>query len=233
LTVREPPRRLETGENPEESLATIAISRLRETIQDLRHHKDALFLLLAFLIYNDAINTIIRMAAPYGREIGISNQALIAAILMVQFVGVPFAFAFGILAERIGAKASIFVALAVYAGITVYCFFLRSTLQFFVLGFLVGTVQGGAQGLSRSLFSTLIPRHKAGEMFGFFGVFDRFGGALGSTVFGLVLSATGSSRPAILTLVVFFVVGGLLLSRVDVARGQRSADEANAHAAPA
>jgi UMF1 family MFS transporter len=89
---------------------------------------------------------------------------------------------------------------------------------------------GGIQALSRSLFASLIPKHKAGEMFGFFGVFDRFGGALGSLVFGLVLSATGSSRPAILALIVFFVAGGFVLSRVDVARGTRMAREAEGQA---
>ena len=100
---------------------------------------------------------------------------MMLALLMVQLVGVPFAFAFGMLADRIGTKRAIFLALAVYSGISVYGFALHTTAQFFVLGFLVATVQGGAQALSRSLFATLIPKHKAGEMFGFFGVFDRFG----------------------------------------------------------
>jgi UMF1 family MFS transporter len=90
---------------------------------------------------------------------------------------------------------------------------------------------GGVQALSRSLFATLIPKHKAAEMFGFFGVFDRFGGAMGSFVFGIVLAATGSSRPAILSLLVFFVVGGILLAFVNVERGRRAAEEAEARAA--
>jgi UMF1 family MFS transporter len=167
------------------------------------------------------------MATTFGKEIGIPNQHLIAAILMVQFVGVPFAFAFGNLSDRIGPKRSILIALAVYAFITVYGFWLSTTFQFFVLAFLVGTVQGGAQALSRSLFATLIPKHKAGELFGFFGVFDRFGGALGSTVFGLVLQATGSSRPAILALIVFFILGAFVLSLVDVDRGRAMAAEEN------
>jgi UMF1 family MFS transporter len=141
-------------------------------------------------------------------------------------VGVPFAFAFGLLADRIGAKPAIFVALAVYSVISVYGFWLQTSKQFFVIAGLVGTVQGGAQALGRSLFATVIPRHKAGEMFGFFGVFDRFGGALGSLVFGIMLATTGSSRPAILTLVVFFALGAFLLSKVDVREGQRVAREA-------
>jgi UMF1 family MFS transporter len=170
------------------------------------------------------------MATTYGDEIGISATHLMAALLMIQLVGVPFAFAFGALADRIGAKRAIFVALAVYSAVSIYGFALRTTTQFFVLGFLVATVQGGAQALSRSLFATLVPRHKAGEMFGFFGVFDRFGGAIGSLVFGIMLATTGSSRPAILTLIVFFAVGAWLLTRVDVERGRRVAREAEAAA---
>jgi UMF1 family MFS transporter len=234
--VKEPPARAEAGEGKGgEGAARIALRRLAGSVRELRHFRDAGFLLLAFLIYNDAINTIIRMATTYGDEIGIPATQMMLTLLMVQLVGVPFAFAFGLLADRVGTKRAIFVALAVYAAISVYAFALRTPAQFFVMGFLVGTVQGGAQALARSLFATLIPRHKAGEMFGFFGVFDRFGGAIGSFVFGVMLAATGSGRPAILTLVVFFALGALLLSRVDVERGRRLAREAEAvaHAAGA
>jgi UMF1 family MFS transporter len=229
--VPEPARRLEANEGVGESLARVTLRRLGRTFHELRQHKDAGFLLLAFLIYNDAINTIIRMATTFGDEIGISQASMIGTLVMVQFVGVPFAFAFGLLADRIGAKRAVLFALSVYAFISVYAFTLRTATQFFILGFLVGTVQGGAQGLSRSLFATMIPKHKAGEMFGFFGVFDRFGGAFGAFVFGVMLAATGSSRLAILTLVVFFAVGAMVLSRVDVERGRRLAreNEAAAH----
>jgi MFS transporter, UMF1 family len=228
--VPEPAPRIEAGEGPGESSLRIAARRLAGTVRELRRHPDAGFLLLAFLVYNDAINTIIKMATAYGDEIGIPPAQMMLALLMVQMVGVPFAFAFGLLADRVGPKRAIFLALAVYAGISVYGFALRTTAQFFVLGFLVATVQGGAQALSRSLFATLVPRHKAGEMFGFFGVFDRFGGAIGTFVFGAVLATTGSSRPAILTLVVFFALGAWLLSRVDVERGRRLARETEAAA---
>jgi MFS transporter, UMF1 family len=232
--VPEPPRRLESDEHAGENPLRIAVVRLAETFRELRHHRDAGLLLLAFLVYNDAVNTIIRMAVTFGDEIGIARTSLLGALLLVQFVGIPFAFAFGMLADRIGAQRAVFVALAVYGVISVYGFFLRTSTQFFVLAFLVGTVQGGAQALGRSLFATLIPKHKAGEMFGFFGVFDRFGGAMGALVFGVTLSLTGSSRPAILILVVFFGLGALLLSRVDVERGRRLAREADAtaHLAP-
>jgi len=228
--VPEPATRLETDERPGDRPLAIAIRRLRETLFELRRHRDAGLLLLAFLLYNDAINTIVRMAVTFGDEVGISTSALIGALVMVQFVGVPFAFGFGLLADRIGAKRALYAALAVYCGISVYAFLLRTATQFFVLAFLVGTVQGGAQALGRSLFATMIPKHKAGELFGIFGVFDRFGGALGAMVFGAVLAGTGSSRPAILALVVFFVGGGLILRSVDVERGRRRARDEEAHA---
>ncbi|HVQ31468.1 MAG TPA: MFS transporter [Vicinamibacteria bacterium] len=232
LKVKEPKARESAPTASTGELLRLVVRRLAETIRDLRRHRDAGLLLLAFLLYNDGINTIIRMATTFGDEIGIPQTHMIGALLVVQFVGIPFAFAFGLLAGSIGAKRAILLALLVYSGIGVYGYTLRTSAQFFVLAFLVGTVQGGAQGLSRSLFATMIPAHKAGEMFGFFGVFDRFGGALGSLLFGLMLSYTGSSRPAILSLIVLFLVGGFFLTRVDVERGRRVARDETA-AAPA
>jgi len=226
--VPEPPRRLEADEKVGENPVVVASRRLVETFRELRTYKDAGLLLLAFLVYNDAINTIIRMALTFGGEVGIAATDMIGALILVQFVGVPFAFGFGILADRIGAKRAIYIALAVYTVISLLGFSLKTATQFYVMAALVGTVQGGAQALGRSLFATMIPRHKAGEMFGFFGVFDRFGGALGGLVFGIMLTATGSSRPAILTLIVFFALGAFLLSRVNVERGRRQARDAEA-----
>lgn len=228
LRVAEPKVRALAADELGRNAVSVALSRLRATVADLRHHRDAALLLLAFLVYNDAVNTIIRMATTFGDELRIPQAHLVAAILLVQFIGVPAAFAFGFLSDRIGAKRSIFVGLAVYGIITVFAFRLQTTAQFYVMAILVATVMGGTQALSRSLFASMIPKHKAGELFGFFGVFDRFGGALGALVFGFVLQLTGSSRPAILTLLVFFALGALLLSHVDVERGRRVAREAEA-----
>jgi UMF1 family MFS transporter len=228
--VKEPVRRLQEGESAGEGLVGVAVRRLASTFRELRVHRDAALLLLAFLVYNDAVNTIISMGVIFGGEIGIPLASMMTTLVVVQIVGVPFAFLFGLLADRIGAKPAILIGLAVYAGISVYAFALRTPTQFLVMGILVGTVQGGVQALARSLFATMIPRHKAGEMFGFFGVFDRFGGMIGSFVFGVMLATTGSSRPAILTLIVFFALGAYLLSHVDVERGRRLAREAEAAA---
>ena len=148
--------------------------------------------------------------------------------MLVQFVGIPFSFLFGAIADRIGAKRAIFISLATYLVIAVWGFYMKTAFQFFVLAFLVGMVQGGAQGLSRSLFATLIPRQKSSEFFAFFSVFEKFAGIFGPAIFGFMAMATGSSRNAILSLIVFFVVGGALLAFVDVAAGQRAAREAEA-----
>jgi UMF1 family MFS transporter len=222
--VPEPPLTREQDE-PLRTRAAIAMSlrRLGETLRELRGFRYAFLLLVASLIYSDGINTIIRMAAVYGTEIGIPQKAQIAAIVMVQFVGIPFAFLFGMLASRIGAKRAIFIGLAVYAVISILGYFMHTTLHFFLLAFLVGTVQGGTQALGRSLFASMVPRHKSGEFFGFYAVFERFGAIIGPLVFGAVVAATGSSRLAILSIISFFVVGAGLLTLVNVEEGQRVA----------
>src|SRR5207344_1904070 len=119
------------------------------------------------------------------------------------------------LAGRIGAKAGIFIALVVYTGISVLGYFMTTAWQFFVLAFLVGTVQGGSQALSRSLFARMIPKEKSSEYFGFFSVFEKFAGVLGPALFAASVSLFGSSRMAILSVILFFVAGALVLTRVD------------------
>jgi MFS transporter, UMF1 family len=200
-----------------------SLRQLVVTLRDLRRYRQALLMLVAFLIYNDGVGTIIRMAGPYGKEIGLPENALITAFVMVQFVGIPFAFAFGWLAGRIGAKTSIFVALVVYVAISIVAYYMTTAWQFFLLSFLVATVQGGSQALSRSLFASMIPPEKSSEFFGFFGVFEKFAGIVGPALFAITVRATGSSRNAILSVIAFFVVGAALLWMVDVEEGKRVA----------
>ena len=202
-----------------------AFHQLASTLRDLRKYRQAFLMLVAFLIYNDGIGTMIRMAGPYGQEIGLPQNALITAFVMVQFVGIPFAFAFGWLAGRIGAKTSIFIALLVYVVISIVGYYMTSAWQFFLLSFLVATVQGGSQALSRSLFASMIPPSKSSEFFGFFGVFEKFAGIVGPALFAITVRATGSSRNAILSVIAFFVIGALLLWKVDVEEGKRVAAE--------
>jgi UMF1 family MFS transporter len=222
--VPEPP----VGGGPGGASVGDAFRRIGRTLGELRHYRHAFLMLLAFLIYNDGIQTIIRMASLYGTQVGIAEGSLIAALLLVQFVGIPCALVFGRLAGAIGAKRAIFASLVIYGGISVLAFYMTQAWQFFALAFLVGTVQGGSQGLSRSLFARLIPRHKSSEFFGFFGVFEKFAGIFGPLLFALAVKLTGSSRAAILSVMAFFVVGGLILARVDIEEGRRIADEENA-----
>ena len=226
--VPEPVRTLEADERAGESAIRASLVRLRETLRELRGYRQASVMLLAFLIYNDGIGTIIRMATTFGTEIGLEQGDLITAVVLVQFVGVPFAFVFGQLAARIGAKRAIFLSLAVYTVISGLAYGMTTATEFYVLALLVGMVQGGSQALSRSLFASMVPRHKSAEFFGFFGVFEKFAGIVGPGVFAVMILLTGSSRGAILSIITFFVVGGLLLSRVDVEEGRRAARRAEA-----
>jgi UMF1 family MFS transporter len=207
----------------ERSTTALAFVHVAQTFRELRGYRQAFLMLVAFLLYNDGIQTIIRMASIYGAEIGIDQNAQIAAFVLVQFVGVPCSFLFGSIAGRIGAKTALFFALAVYTGIAVLGYFMTATWQFFVLAFLVGTVQGGSQALSRSLFARMIPKEKSSEYFGFFSVFEKFAGILGPGLFAASVSLFGSSRMAVLSVILFFVAGALVLTRVDVTRGESEA----------
>jgi UMF1 family MFS transporter len=228
--VPEPPRRLEFDERRGENPVVVAFTRLGETFRELRGFRQAFVFLVAFLIYNDGIQTIIKMATAYGTELGIGQGALITAILMVQFVGIPFSFLFGSLAGRIGAKRAVFLGLLVYTAISVLGYFMRTATHFFVLAGLVGIVQGGTQALSRSLFASMTPPHKSGEFFGFFSVFEKFAGIFGPLFFAAAIAFTGSSRAAILSVIAFFVVGGALLATVNVLEGEQAARDAEAEA---
>lgn len=224
--VPEPPRALESDETGTENSIRAALVRVWETFHELRGYRQAFLMLVAFLLYNDGIQTIIRMASIYGTEIGIDRNAQIAAFVVVQFTGIPCSFAFGSLAGRIGPKHAIYLSLAVYIAISILGFFMTTTWQFFALAFLVGTVQGGSQALSRSLFARMIPKHKSSEYFGFFSVFEKFAGIFGPALFAASVTLFGSSRAAILSVIVFFVVGAAVLTRVDVARGEVQAAQA-------
>ena len=226
--VPEPPRAVGVDAAPGNSLLATGVTRLIATFKELRTYKQAFMLLVAFLIYNDGIQTIIRMATTFGTQIGIDQNAMITALLITQFIGIPFAFMFGMLADRIGAKTAVFGGLAVYAIIVILGYNMSSAAHFYALALLVGMVQGGTQALSRSLFASMIPKHKSSEFFAFFGVFERYAGVLGPLVFALMVEATGQSRNAILAVLGFFIIGAFLLSFVNVEEGRRAARRAEA-----
>lgn len=230
LRIPEPQPSSLTGLAPELSLRA-AFTQLRETFSELRGYRHALLLVVAYLLYSDGIGTIIRMAALYGTEMGIGAGGIVAAILVTQAVGVPATLLFGKLATRIGPKQTLMMTLAVYAGVSFLGYFMRTLVHYFTLALLVGLVQGGSQALSRSLFARMVPRHKATQFFGFFSVFEKMTAILGPMVFAATVRLTGSSRTAILSIVLFFVAGAVVLSRVDVEEGTRAARDAEARAA--
>ena len=224
--VPEPPPAVERGNAGGQGL-TAALRHARDTFRELRRYRNAFLMLIAFLLYNDGIQTMIRMASIYGAEVGIDSNAQIAAFVLVQFVGVPFSFLFGALANRIGAKPSLYIAVGIYTVTATIGYFLTTEWQFFALAFLVGTVQGGSQGLSRSLFARMIPKQKSSEYFGFFSVFEKFSGIAGPAVFATSVTLFGNSRAAVLSVILFFVLGAIVLTRVNVAEGEAQAAAAS------
>ncbi|MGD9902843.1 MAG: MFS transporter [Vicinamibacterales bacterium] len=221
--VPEPPRLAAPGEADPRGAVRASFARLAHTFVEIRQYKQAFLALLAMLVYQDGIQTIIRFAGIYGAEVGVGQSAQIAAFAMVQLVGVPFAFLFGSLGPRLGTRRAILVALAVYTVAAVLGYFMQNATHFFLIAGLVATVQGGAQALSRSLFARLIPPAKTSEYFGFYAVVERFATILGPLVFTLSGAVTGSARSAVLGMIVFFVAGAWLLMRVDVEAGERAA----------
>ncbi len=206
------------------------LARLRATFGEIRAYRDLSLLLLAYWAYNDGIGTIVKMATAFGSELGIGLTHLIGALVVTQLVGIPSSYLFAAAARRAGARPLVLGALAGYVAITVGALFLRTTAHFYVLAAAVGLVQGGAQALSRSLFAVMVPRHRAAEFFGFFGASGRLAGVAGPLVFGLTAQGAGSSRVGVASLVVFFVVGALLLLRVDPAAGIAAARRAEQEA---
>jgi UMF1 family MFS transporter len=219
------------GPERERASLSLGMRHLAATFRELRRYRQALIFLAAFFVYNDGIQTMIKVATSYGHSIGIDSGAMIMALLVTQFIGVPAAFGFGMLASRTGAKPAVFLGLAVYAVITILGYYMTTAAHFFALAVLVGLVQGGTQALSRSMFASMIPRQKSSEFFAFFGVFERYAGVMGSAVFSVVVSQTGSGRHAILAVLVFFIAGALLLTRVHVDAGRRTARAAEAELA--
>ena len=225
--IKEPPRQIFKGEIDSNPIRA-GFGRLAETFKEVRKYGDLFKFLIAFWLYNDGIGTIIKMATIYGNEIGIGQTDLIGALLMVQFVGIPFSFAFGWLAKKIGTKNSIYLSLGVYTLISIGGYFMSSAVHFWMLGFSVALVQGGSQALSRSLYGRMVPKAQSAEFFSFFSVSGKFAGMFGPFLFGFVSQLFGNSRLGIVSLIVFFISGALLLTRVDEEKGIQVAQEADA-----
>jgi UMF1 family MFS transporter len=204
--------------------------RLAGTLREVRRYRQLVIFLVAFWLYNDGISTIIKLAAAYGDEIGVDHNDMLIALILTQFIGFPCSLAFAALASRFGAKHSILVGLAAYILISVAGFFIQHAWHFYALAAMVGVVQGGTQALSRSLFTTMVPKNHSTEFFGFFSTGEKMAGIVGPVLFGVIGQLTGSSRWGIVSLTVLFVAGAFLLTRVDEEEGRRVAATAEASA---
>ncbi len=217
LRQRQPAKQLP----PDERYLIVGVRQLRDTLSKIRIHPQAMLFLIAYLVYNDGIQTVISLAAVFGQEeLGLSITTLATAILMVQFVGFFGAILFHYIARAINAKRSIIISLLIWIGTLVYAYaFLKTARDFYLMAGAIAIVLGGSQALSRSVYSLMIPKGQESEYFGLYEISDKGTSWLGPLLFGLALQLTGSYRVAIVSLIVFFVVGLLFLLRVNVDEG--------------
>lgn len=203
----------------------VGFRRTIQTTKRLRDFKELLKYVFAFILYNDGVQTVIAISPFYAKEtLELETETLALGILMVQMIAVAGALFFGRLADRLGTKAAILWSIGLWSVVLAWGFSIPAGQEapFFLLAGLIGLVLGGTQALSRSLYGSMIPEDASAEFYGFFSVFEKFSAIIGPFIFFGVNAVTGSSRGAILSLIVFFVVGGLILSRVDVEEARAS-----------
>jgi UMF1 family MFS transporter len=203
-------------------------TQIKETLQEIRHLKTIFLFLIAYWLYIDGVDTVVRMAVRYGQSIGFDRNHLIVALVITQFVGFPCAIGFGYLAGKIGAKRAIFIGIAAYLFVCIWAAFMQSVKEFYILAAIVGIFQGGIQALSRSFYARIIPENKSAEYFGFYNMLGKFAAVIGPVLMGgvgMLMAAMGYSedfalRVSITSIVILFIAGGILFYFVDEARGK-------------
>jgi UMF1 family MFS transporter len=237
-----PEKKIAPADNNGESFVAAGFRQFIGTFKKIRHLKVVFLFLLAYWFYIDGVDTIIRMAVDYGLSLGFQSTDLIVALLIVQFVGFPAALVFGKLGERWGVRKSIYLAIAIYMGVTVWGTMMTDKMEFYILAVVIGLVQGGIQALSRSYYSRLIPKNKAAEYYGFYNMLGKFAVILGPVLMGLVgliakrilmpvapapeqVVAVGqlASRWGIGSILILFIVGAILFYFVDEEKGREQA----------
>jgi UMF1 family MFS transporter len=205
--------------------AAAGFQQLKATFHEIRKLRIVFLFLIGYWLYIDGVHTIIRMAVDYGISLRLDSRSLIVALLITQFVGFPAAIIFGKIGEKVGAKTGISIGICVYIAATLWGFMMRHEWEFFALAIAVGLVQGGVQSLSRSFYTRLIPGSKAAEFFGFYNMLGKFAAVIGPFLMGFVSVTTGNPRYAILSLLLLFISGVIVLSFVDKEQGHRMAEE--------
>jgi UMF1 family MFS transporter len=185
---------------------------LVRTFKEVRKFRPVIFFLLAYWMYIDGVNTIMKMAVDYGLALGFSADTLISGILMIQFIGFPATLLFGTIGDRVSPLVGIFVAIGVYCAVTFYAVFMTNEMEFYLMAGAIGCVQGAIQAMSRSYYGRLIPADRAGEFYGFYNMMGKFAAVLGPLLMGTTALLTGNSRMAILSVALLFAGGAIVLA---------------------
>ncbi len=202
---------------------TEGFRQLQMTFIEIRSMRVVFLFLFGYWLYIDGVDTIVRMAVDYGLSLGFDANRLIVALLITQFVGFPSAIVFGKIGEKFGPKTGIFIGIGVYIIVTIWAFFMKHVIEFYALAVAIGLVQGGVQSLSRSFFTRIIPANKSAEFFGFYNMLGKFAAVIGPILMGWIGLVFGDPRLGILSIIVLFVSGAILLSLVNEQEGIRMA----------